>query len=605
MIDGGKKITLPPFQLALVAAPWHLCNRPAIQLGSLKAYLQQEAPWIKIRNHHPYLDVAREIGTADYQRIAADMWLSEALYAGALFPELEQKALRLARRQRKKAGLTNRFEPSSVSVACQRALTAWIDSIDWSGYELIGFSVCFHQLLASLFCARRIKQLYPSAVIVFGGSSVLPDMEQCLSHQAGVDFCISGEGELPLLRLIEELSATKERRTPKKNAAKSAGQLRQLDKLALPPPDYDDFFADMRRSFPSAPFIPVLPIEFSRGCWWNKCSFCNLNLQWQGYRQKSAKQMLYEVTFLRHRHQCLDFTFTDNSLPRAASRIFFEKMRQEKGETHFFAELRVEHTTDFALFRKGGLTEAQVGIEALSASLLARMRKGVSVMDNVFAMKKAAELEIILQGNLITEFPGSTEQERDETLRVLDFVFPYTPLAAATFFLGHDSPVCNFPSRFGIASFGVHPKYRALLPQDVLREMPLLVKGYRGDRSRQRRLWQPVVRKIERWRRYHEKRNCSAKTIPLLTFRDGGDFLIIRQETESGRVLHHRLAGASRAIYLACAHPVRLDEINRCFPELTLEAIHRFLNELCSKRLVFAAEDRYLGLAVSQSAAQR
>jgi len=605
MIAGGKKKSLPPFHLALVATPWHLCNRPAIQLGALKAFLQQEAPWIKVRNHHPYLDVAREIGTADYQRIAADMWLSEALYAGALFPALGEKALQLARRQRRKAGLTNLFDPLSVSSACRQALAAWIDSVDWSGYELIGFSVCFHQLLASLFCARRIKQRHPSATIVIGGSSVLAGMEQAVRLAAPVDFCISGEGELPLLRLVERLAAARMDAAIKENATRNADQALQMDKLALPAPDYDDYFADMRRAFPVAPFIPVLPIEFSRGCWWNKCSFCNLNLQWQGYRQKSAAQMHREVTFLRHRYQCLDFAFTDNSLPRAASRKFFEKMGQEAGDTHFFAELRIEHAKDFALFRKGGLTETQVGIEALSASLLARMRKGASVINNVFAMKRAAELGISLQGNIITEFPGSTEQERDETLRVLDFVFPYAPLAAASFFLGHDSPVCNAPSRFGIASIGMHPKYRALLPPAVLREMPFLVKGYRGDRIRQRRLWQPVVRKIERWRRYYEKRSRSFITVPLLSYRDGEDFLIIRQETKSGQVLHHRLAGTSRAIYLACANPVTLDEIGRRYPALKAGAIRRFLSELYTKRLVFKAEGRYLGLAVAQKTVQR
>ena len=81
---------------------------------------------------------------------------------------------------------------------------------------------------------------------------------------------------------------------------------------ALPPPDYDDYF-DLLRSLDSQNiFFPVLPVETSRGCWWQQsyvpdkttpkmsghpagCAFCNLNLQWEGYRAKDPSQALKEI----------------------------------------------------------------------------------------------------------------------------------------------------------------------------------------------------------------------------------------------------------------------------------------------------------------------
>jgi ribosomal peptide maturation radical SAM protein 1 len=593
----GRKDQRSPFSLALIATPWHLCNRPSIQLGSLKAYLEREAEWISVHNMHPYLQAAKTIGPKLYQAIAANMWLSEALFTPALFPHMEDRAFRLARSEAKRDCLA--MDPPRISKLLTDSLSAWIDSVNWQAYDLIGFSVCFHQLLSSLFAAKRIKQRHPAATLVFGGSSILAGMETSLRELAGVDYSLSGEGELALLRLCRRLSAEQSAANGRVRHGiflkKSDAQLAQED---LATPDYDDFFFELGAVFPDSPFIPLIPVEFSRGCWWNKCTFCNLNLQWRGYRRKSAERMRKEISHLAARHKSLDFTFTDNSLPISQGRLFFELMSKERLDPSFFAELRVEHVKDLSVYRSGGLQEAQMGIEALSDSLLARMHKGVRVMDNVYAMKRANELGICLFGNLILEFPGSTDQERNETLAVLDYVFPYEPLAAASFFLGQGSPICEDEDRFGLQILSHHHKFGSVLPLEVLKDLPLLVRGYRGDKSVQRRRWLPVRRKMLQWRQFHEARKTPAFLRPLLSYRLGENFLIIRQEMMDGKILNHRLTGTSREIYLFCREPVHLMPICNHFPGLTKEKIEQFLQELQRKRLVFHGQDRYLALAV-------
>jgi ribosomal peptide maturation radical SAM protein 1 len=595
-----------PFRLGLISMPWALFNRPSLQLGALKGYLNQAEPDLQIRCLHPYLGLARATGLDLYREISQDVWLCEGLYAGLLFPE-QRGVLRgfLAKRLRRcKAaggqGIDSLWEKVDAS------LRNWLSRQDWGRFELVGFSVCFNQLLASLLAAQRIKELQPQLPIVFGGSSCVAEMgSSLLAVFSWLDYVVPGEGEMPLLNLCQvlagrqtALSAQVMSRSLRSKEQSSAGcQLKDLS--GLPPPDYDDYFQELRREFSGEPFVPELPVEFSRGCWWGKCAFCNLNLQWHGYRGKGAEQMEREVLLLAERHGCLDFSFTDNVLPGREAPVFFEKMAAGQNDFRFFAEIRVNQRGEtLKTYRQGGLAAVQAGIESLSQGLLERMRKGATVMENLAPMKESLALGIRLDGNLIIGFPGSTEAEVRETLANLDFVLPFTPLAAATFFLGYGCEVALEPGDYGIRAIVQHPHNRKLFPPRILPSLTLLINDYRGDRANQRRLWQPVIKKIRAWQRFHEARQSPAHLIPPLSYRDGGNLLIIRQEMPGQATLHHRLRGASRAIYLACETAVDFAALARRFPGIDKARLRVFLEELTAKRLLFAQGTRYLALAI-------
>ncbi len=367
----------------------------------------------------------------------------------------------------------------------------------------------------------------------------------------------------------------------------------------LPIPDFTPYFARMAALFPALPFIPVLPLEFSRGCWWNRCAFCNLNLQWQGYRYKTAERLHAEVETLVQRHQCLDFTFTDNALPQGQAELFFRRRGESAKDCRFFAEIRgTTRPEQLEIFSRGGLQTIQVGIEALSTSLLRKMVKGVTAIENIAMMKFSLACGIRLEGNLIVEFPGSTLEEVGETMENLDFVLPFRPLATAVFFLGHGSPVHRNPGEYGISQVRPHKKNRALFPPELLGDLEMLAMDYRGGQADQRRLWRPVIAKIALWRSFHERRRKNGQ--PALGYRDGGDFLIIRQEPADGNPLQHRLRGLSRQIYLFCGRIRTREEILQRYPSLSAAALDRFLAELRQKRLLFQEGEQVLALAVHQ-----
>jgi len=182
--------------------PWALFNRPSIQLGTLKAYLESRSPELSVDTSHPYLEVASILGPDLYHWISRNPWVSEALYAPLVFPEQAASAEVLAMKHVRRAHLKIRlsFHYNNLIECLENQLANWVKRCNWTEYAMIGFSVCFHQLFASLAAAGAIKKKHPQAIIVFGGSSCSADAGKSLLEAFHfIDYVIEGEGERGLL----------------------------------------------------------------------------------------------------------------------------------------------------------------------------------------------------------------------------------------------------------------------------------------------------------------------------------------------------------------------------------------------------------------------
>lgn len=594
-------------RVILASMPWAIFNRPSIQLSTLKGYLQQQSNDFLIETSHPYLAAAKIIGLEHYRKISENIWAAEALYCSLLFPERCNQARDVFKKSLGRKTFTSLPDFDTLTDLLDDHMEEWLEQIDFSDCMLAGFTVCFSQLPASLLAARQIKKKYPQVPIVLGGSTCSPRIGSSLLRVfPDIDFIINGEGEKPLLRLCQHLAGKRKfpgdniqyrakktaKQQPKNTPRLKNDEIKDMD--SLPFPDFNDYFRELQSLKLS--FIPSLPLEFSRGCWWNKCTFCNLNLQWCGYRSKSSTRVLQEVEQLGEKYRCLDFAFTDNSLPPKEADRFFTATKQTDNDLNFFGEIRsLNNPQTYTLYKKGGLNSVQVGIEAFSNSLLKRMKKGVTVIDNIAAMKFAAAAGIKLDGNLILEFPGSTKDEVEDTLEVLDLVLPYRPLKGAGFFLGHGSPVWESPEQFGLKAVVAHPYNRQLYPDHLLQDLEMLIQSFRGDKQLQHEIWKPVREKIEFWADFHEHRE---NIRPPLSYRQGNNFMIIRQEYPGRETLHHRLHGLSQKIYLACYIPVTIKILLRKFNSITEKQLKDFLTDLKQKRLLYYDKSSCLALAV-------
>lgn len=589
--------------IALVSPPWPLFNRPSIQVGALKAFLQERDPDVSVRAYHPYLQLAVRIGLENYLNISQSSWAAESCFAALLFPDhpgpekLFYKALRNRFGNR---GYCLDFE--AVVSAAGTVIEEFLSFDRFPPVRLAGISLCLNQLTAGIYLANKIKERMPEAAIVLGGASCSGVLgEGLLDAFPFVDYTITGEGEMPLLDLWRFLSGKKDgissRAVSYRGRKAGPVQKEQISDLnKLPPPDFNDYFSELRElGGPAASITPLLPVEASRGCWWSRCNFCNLNLQWKGYRAKSPEKTGSEIDCLSRNHSVLDFAFMDNCLPGRQAPEIFARLAGQGRDYSLFAELRVGHSrADLAEMAAGGLKDIQVGIEALSTSLLKRLGKGSSVIDNLAMMRHCMEWGIRLQANLILHFPGSSDKEIQETLENMDFAWPFSPLKPVSFWLGLESPVCREPSMFGIRGIRPHRFYSLLFPREIAAKLNPLILEYRGDKTVQRRMWKKVEKKVRFMNRV--KRDIP-RNENLLTFRDGREFLIIRQVLPDGRILRHRLSGLSRRLYLACLEPVNLDSLKETADGLGKDKITAFIDGLHTKRLMFREDDRILSLA--------
>ena len=600
-------------------------NRPSLPLGALKAYLKKEWPSLGVEASHLYLQIANRVGYDRYHRVSQRVWRAEAVYSALLYPERAHQAERLYAGTIKK-GDDAPTDFSHLVGEVKTATDEWFDRIQWPDLNLVGFSVSFCQVTASLYLISKIKAAFPNLPIVVGGSSFSGERSaDILRVFPQIDYLIAGEGELALIRLARQLLGpyrTKEHRQPPAGLISTSPHetrqrpFRQLHRLdSLPVPDYDDYFNLLAGFAPRDRFFPTLPIESSRGCWWCKkdssgrfggCAFCNLNLQWQGYRTKTAEQVVHEVDHLVRKHQVLSLAFADNALPVKQAAAIFDGIRKQSRGLSIFAEIRA--TSPLSLIQKmrqAGVDTVQVGIEALSSRLLGKMNKGVRAIDNLCLMKHCEAAGIINASNLMLHFPSSDAEDIAQTLHCLSFARWYRPLKTVSFWLGLDSPVFRFPEQFQIRSVFNHPRLKKLFPATVAGQLRFMIQGYRGDRQQQQKLWRGVEQTVGQWHREYALVQRQTKGRPALSYREGGQFLIIDQHRPEAPVAKHRLTGTSAQIYRFCHTPRTLEQISERFASHSTEQIQSFLHSMEDKQLTFSEDGVYLSLAVPDAERSR
>ena len=607
-------------KIILLSTPWPLYSRPSIQLGTIKAYLLAQHPDVDVQADHAFLKIAAALGYPLYHEISERTWLSEAVYAALLYPRRVEMIEKFFNRHAKPGSLIKKTGLLKITSVIKKTTDSLIDDIAWKNFQLAGFSVSLCQLTSALYFIKRIKQKYPHLIIAIGGSTFSGSTTpQFFDQFTEVDLVVSGEGELPFSQLVGYLKASAYLseipaipgiatvETVKTNGAPMRFQ--QMKNLKdLPPPDYDDYFKLLKSLAPRNSFFPTLPAETSRGCWWQRsssagkssgCAFCNLNLQWEGYRSKDPYQVADEIDYLTTKYQTLAVSIVDNVLPKRASKEIFKKLIGLKKDLRMFSEIRATtNRPELNLMAQAGMQEVQIGIEALSTSLLVKLHKGTTAIQNLEIMRDCEALGLVNYSNLILHFPGSDEQDVTETLWSLEFALPYRPLKAVGFWLGLGSPVWQNHRAYGIKSVFNHPNWGCLFPNKILASMRFMIQAYRGDLGYQRKIWRPVEKAMKQWQQTYTEQNCRPERSSSLNFRDGREFLIIRQRKFDAEIINHRLVGTSRLIYLYCQHHRSIKRIRERFPAFAEDKILSFLKMMVTKKLMFEEKDRYLSLAI-------
>ncbi len=599
----------------LVSMPFAGVTIPSIQLAVLESYCRQQG--IPIETRHLYLKAAEFYGLQNYHWLIYppnDSYTAQMVFSRYVFPEHWEKNQERFKDYFQQHSPQNTGSPPfsfDEYVHQTDLLYQWIlDHVDWRSFDIIGFTLNYGQLLPSLAVAKKIKELAPEKTIVFGGSRTVGDLGvNVLRAFDYVDCIVSGDGEDALFRLASnpETNTSIPRLIYRKGTQVLWNKSDTVvDLNTLPVPSYDQFYQELTSTSSDIQhyyqYYGRLPVEISRGCWWNQCTFCNLNIQHPCYREKNVTHILQEIRSLSERHRMMDFRLIGNTLPKTEYQTLFEKLKNLGRDFSFFVEARAGQLTsqDYTLMKEAGFTMIQTGIESFSQNYLRKMNKGVRVIDNIAALKFCKENGIKNNYNLLVRYPNEEPIDFEETKKIARQLKTYLDAPQlCELRVMHGSHIQRHPRQFNIEQLQYSPIDSLMYPLEYLERGFVFVYDFKQNNKTSDYPWESLV---EEWKKEQGKceleRNSPHTMIDHLIFYfvDGGNFIKIYDKRDRQNIKIFVLNELERNVFLSCIDIISFKELQRRFldvPEFKLTAI---LQSFEQNGIVFTEDNQYLSL---------
>lgn len=349
--------------------------------------------------------------------------------------------------------------------------------------RVAGASTTFQQTAASVALLAQFKRVHSDTLTIIGGANCEGEMARGIaSLSAPIDYIFSGECESVFPDFLR--CAVEGQHLPAERIVQGEAC---FDMDSLPEPCFDDYFAQLDNALPhwreSGKDIS-LPYESSRGCWWgarHHCTFCGLNGETMAFRQKSPDRVIAGARRLLLRYPTKQLFMIDNIIPHTYFRTVLPRLRQELPPAKIFYEAKSNLTLDqVELLVRAGVYRIQPGIEALSSSLLQRMKKGVLARQNLALLRYARAAGLAVVWNLLDHFPGDQREDYEETLALMPLIHhlsPPTGLYAVSF--DRFSPYFNNPAEYGISCLEPAPSYACVFPPSA--DVRSLAYHFRGE----------------------------------------------------------------------------------------------------------------------------
>jgi ribosomal peptide maturation radical SAM protein 1 len=608
-------------RVALVNMPWARVNAPSIQCGLLQAITRRAGH--DCDTHYLNIEFASFLGGEGYEKIAMmdamrDYFLGEWLFSYAAFGEVLPVSEYLATYPEVQADWAEWTggDTDDLVRAQRETLPKWITDCanrpEWGQYDVIGFTSTFLQNTAALALGRAIKEAHPRTALVYGGANF--DSEMGLEYAQKLpwlDYVVVGEGDVTFPALLKAIADGQDVQLPGVHrhglpaVQARAAQLGPAALDELPVPDYGDYFDALNR-FGRANVVPEdqirMPVEFSRGCWWGQkhhCTFCGLNALNMAFRAKSGQRAVDELATLLREYQIVHVDAVDNILDMQYLTSFCAELAERHWDVNMFFEVKANLTREqIRTMHLAGIMRVQPGIESLSTSVLRLMRKGSSKLINVRLLKWARYYGVRVSWNLLAGFPGETEEDYAEQLRLIPLLYHLEPPSGCRkIWLERFSPYYTDES-FAMTNKRPQECYRHIYPAHLNHTKIAYFFDYEAAGTCSDTTVKAVNAAIDIWADHHSA-NAS-----LVMQRLPGRLTIIDKRTEEARRLV--LTDWRAEAYDACgdtAHtPSKVHErlVAHGF-DVGTDRVARFLDECCRVGIMVSDEGKYLGLALPEN----
>jgi radical SAM superfamily enzyme YgiQ (UPF0313 family) len=319
--------------------------------------------------------------------------------------------------------------------------------------------------------AQTIKQADPSIVTVLGGGYCNTELRSMNEPRVFdyFDFTTLDAGERPLLALIEHLQ-----------------NKRPLDRLVRTyarGPHYVDFKEpDIAFSESGTPTYTGLPLNdylslldmlnpmhrlwsdgrwnkltVAHGCYWKKCSFCDVNLDYiSRYDLATTDVLIDRIESLIRETGQTGFHFVDEAAPPKALKSLANALLRRKLAISWWGNIRFEKSFDAGLCRllaESGCIAVTGGLEVASDRLLRLMKKGVTVEQVARVTRAFSDAGILVHAYLMYGFPTQTAQDTVDALEYVRQLFAAGCIQSGFFHrftCTVHSPVGKHPEQYGV-----------------------------------------------------------------------------------------------------------------------------------------------------------
>ena len=291
--------------------------------------------------------------------------------------------------------------------------------------------------------ARIARQTAPSAFIVIGGAAPTADPDRVMSH-AEFDALVVGEGEIPLVSLLDYLSGKSSSSRLEAVYLRENGKITQYPRMTwiepdkLPFPAFDlmslETYFGMATSHGSRRHPRWLPIITSRGCP-AKCTFCSAHKVWgRKFRARSVENVIAEMKFTKENYGVKELMFEDDNTTLDTSRAkeLFEEMIRQKLDFSWDTPNGVAafalDTDTLSLMKEAGCYQVNLAIESGNQEhLLKNIRKPLKLHKVPPLVRHCKDIGLGVSTFLVFGMPGETEEMIWDSARFVASMGLYRP----------------------------------------------------------------------------------------------------------------------------------------------------------------------------------
>jgi ribosomal peptide maturation radical SAM protein 1 len=601
-------------RVALISMPTLSSFRPSFQLALLKPTLQRAG--INVQTFSLYMYFAAHIGfklndvLADVRPCIPSEWL----WSKAAFGDFCNEDEYIDHYRDTLEALTREAGCSidDLKYIRNHKTFSFIDfclnSTDWSRFQLIGFSIVFQQMTASLALAQAMKERFPHIPIILGGGAFEDDIAFSIMQGCPyIDFIHCGDADETFPQMLRRFDRGESMEDVPGLMWRKDGDIiyngrapNLMDMDSTPIPDYDEYYYAVKASgFERSPIRKnlLLPIETARGCWWgykNHCAFCGLNCAGLKFRCKSPDNALEMIKELSLKYNHLVFNAIDNIMSNDYIEHLFGKLADNHSDIKLHYEVRPHFSRkQLGRMKRGGLFSVQPGIESYSTHSLKLMNKLLTGIRNVEFTKWCTYYGITNLYNILHGFPGETVEDVEIQCRLFDKILHLQPpYCASRARPERGSPMYRDLEGYSISEMTPLYCYHHIYPSDQfdLDKVSHYFQHEIGNVLTIEEL-RPLYLKIRDWRQsWHGKNRC------ILKYKKSWEAVHIF-DTRFGDLRRYIYKDREMLLFDFLQETKTFKAIMKEFDN-DIEWIQKILSDFMDKDLVLFMDNRYLNLVL-------